>query len=53
VTAQPADPLPGPEQLDALEAAGRSGELTDQQARDLLGSALRWKACAGHRPGRC
>jgi hypothetical protein len=37
VTAQPTDPVPGPEELDALEATGRSGELTDQQARELLG----------------
>jgi hypothetical protein len=37
VTAQPADPVPGPEELDALEATGRTGELTDQQARELLG----------------
>jgi hypothetical protein len=29
--------VPGPEGLDALEATGRIGELTDQQARELLG----------------
>ena len=37
MTAQPTDPAPGPEELDALEAAGRTGELTGQQARELLG----------------
>jgi hypothetical protein len=37
VTAQPADPVPGPQELDALEATGRTGELTVQQARELLG----------------
>jgi hypothetical protein len=29
------------EELDALEAAGRTGELSDQQARRLLGVAAR------------
>jgi hypothetical protein len=28
-------------ELDALEATGRTGELTDQQARELLGAAER------------
>ena len=37
MTAQPTDPVPSPEELDALEATGRTGELTDQQARKLLG----------------
>jgi hypothetical protein len=37
VTAQPTDPAPGPEELDALEATGRTGELTGRQARELLG----------------
>jgi hypothetical protein len=37
VTAQPTDPVPGPEELDALEGTGRTGELTDRQARELLG----------------
>jgi hypothetical protein len=37
VTAQPTDPAPSPQELDALEAAGRTGQLTDQQARELLG----------------
>jgi hypothetical protein len=37
VTAQPTDPVPGPEELDALEATGRTAGLTDQQARELLG----------------
>jgi hypothetical protein len=37
VTAQPTDPVPSPEELDALEATGRTGQLTDQQARELLG----------------
>jgi hypothetical protein len=37
VTAQPTDPVPAPEELDALEATGRTGQLTDQQARELLG----------------
>jgi hypothetical protein len=36
VTAQPTDPVPGPEELDELEATGRTGKLTDQQARELL-----------------
>ncbi len=39
MTAQPTDPAPGPQELDALEATGRTGELTDQQARELLGIA--------------
>jgi hypothetical protein len=37
VTAQPTDPVPSPEELDAPEATGRTGQLTDQEARELLG----------------
>ena len=37
MTAPPADPVPGPEELGALEAPGRSGDLTGQRARELLG----------------
>ena len=37
MTAQPTDPVPSPEELDTLEATGRTGQLTDQQARELLG----------------
>jgi hypothetical protein len=29
--------MPSPDELDALEATGRTGQLTDQQARELLG----------------
>jgi hypothetical protein len=36
VTAQPTDPVPGPQEMDALEGTGRTGELTDRQARELL-----------------
>ena len=39
MTAQPTDPVPRPQELDALEATGRTGELTDQQARELLGTS--------------